>query len=176
MVGGRTGLATGRETRTEESMSIEVRPVKDGDFFAWLDVYAKYAEFYDTQLTDQKALVLWSWLTADDHEEDGYVAVDGDRIIGLAHVREFARPLEGDRGLFLDDLFVVEEERGKGVGGALIQKARSLAEERGLGVVQWITAQDNSTAQKLYDQVASRTSWVTYEIDLASARVEAGRA
>jgi GNAT superfamily N-acetyltransferase len=176
MVGGRTGLATGRETRTEESMSIEVRPVKDGDFFAWLDVYAKYAEFYDTQLTDQKSMVLWSWLTADDLEEDGYVAFDGERIVGLAHVREFARPLEGDRGLFLDDLFVVEEERGKGVGGALIQKARSLAEERGLGVVQWITAQDNSTAQKLYDQVASRTSWVTYEIDLASARVEAGRA
>ncbi|WP_431221107.1 GNAT family N-acetyltransferase [Leifsonia xyli] len=157
-------------------MSIEVRPVKDGDFFAWLDVYAKYAEFYDTQLTDQKALVLWSWLTAPEHEENGYVAVDGDRIVGLAHVREFARPLEGDRGLFLDDLFVVEEERGKGVGGALIQHARSLAEERGLGVVQWITAHDNSTAQKLYDAVANRTQWVTYEIDLATARAEAGRA
>jgi GNAT superfamily N-acetyltransferase len=176
MVGTRTGIATGRETRTEESMSIEVRPVKDGDFFAWLDVYAKYAEFYDTQLTDQKALVLWSWLTAPEHEEDGLVAVDGDRIVGLAHFRQFARPLEGDRGLFLDDLFVVEEERGKGVGAALIQKVRSLAEERGLGVVQWITAQDNSTAQKLYDDVANRTSWVTYEIDLAGARVQAGNA
>lgn len=151
-------------------MSIEVRPVRDGDFFAWLDVYAKYAEFYNTQLTDQKALLLWSWLTDADHEESGYVAVDGERVLGLAHVREFARPLEGDRGLFLDDLFVVDEERGRGVGAALIQKARSLAEERGLGVVQWITAQDNTTAQKLYDDVATRTSWVTYEIDLTKAR------
>lgn len=150
-------------------MSIEVRPVKDGDFFAWLDVYTKYAEFYDTQLTDQKALLLWSWLTDPDHEESGYVAVDGERILGLAHMREFARPLEGDRGLFVDDLFVLDEERGRGVGGALIQKARSLAEERGLGVVQWITAQDNATAQKLYDDVATRTSWVTYEIDLTKA-------
>lgn len=157
-------------------MSIEVRPVKDGDFFAWLDVYAQYAEFYDTQLTDQKALVLWSWLTAPEHEEDGYVAVDGDRIVGLAHVREFARPLEGDRGLFVDDLFVVEEERGKGVGSALLQKARSIAEERGLGVVQWITAHDNQTAQQLYDTLAQRTSWVTYEIDLTTADTTAGRA
>ncbi len=147
-------------------MSIEVRPVRDGDFFAWLDLYAKYAEFYDTELTDQKALVLWSWLTAPDHEEDGYVAVDGDRIVGLAHVREFARPLEGDRGLFLDDLYVLEEERGKGVGRELLAYVRRIAEERGLGVVQWITAQDNSTAQSLYDSVADRTSWVTYEIDL----------
>ena len=157
-------------------MSIEVRPVKDGDFFAWLDVYAKYAEFYDTELTDQKALVLWSWLTAPEHEENGYVAVDGDRIVGLAHVREFARPLEGDRGLFLDDLFVIEEERGKGVGGVLLQRVRSLAEERGLGVVQWITAHDNSDAQKLYDSVANRTAWVTYEIDLTESSTSAGRA
>ncbi|WP_285117023.1 GNAT family N-acetyltransferase [Leifsonia sp. fls2-241-R2A-40a] len=157
-------------------MSIEVRPVKDGDFFAWLDVYAKYAEFYDTELTDQKALVLWSWLTDPEHEENGLVAVDGDRIVGLANVREFARPLEGDRGLFLDDLFVVEEERSKGVGAALIQHVRSLAEERGLGVVQWITAQDNTSAQQLYDQVAERTAWVTYEIALAGARVDAGNA
>jgi GNAT superfamily N-acetyltransferase len=157
-------------------MSIEVRPVKDGDFFAWLDVYAQYAEFYDTQLTDQKALVLWSWLTAPEHEEEGYVAVDGDRIVGLAHVREFARPLEGDRGLFVDDLFVAEDERGKGVGSALLQKARSIAEERGLGVVQWITAHDNQTAQQLYDTLAQRTSWVTYEIDLTTADTTAGRA
>ena len=49
-------------------MSIEVRPVRDGDFFAWLDLYAKYAEFYETELTDQKALVLWSWLTDPDHD------------------------------------------------------------------------------------------------------------
>jgi GNAT superfamily N-acetyltransferase len=148
-------------------MTIEVRPVRDGDFFAWLDLYTKYAEFYDTELTDQRALVLWSWLTAPEHEESGFVAVDGDRIVGLAHVREFARPLEGDRGLFLDDLFVDEEERNAGVGHTLIEHVRSLAQQRGLGVVQWITAQDNSAAQRVYDSVATRTSWVTYEIDLA---------
>lgn len=148
-------------------MTIEVRPVRDGDFFAWLELYEKYAEFYDTELTDQRALILWSWLTAPEHEEQGFVAVDGDRIVGLAHVREFARPLEGDRGLYLDDLFVLESERGSGTGRALIQHVRSLAEERGLGVVQWITAQDNTTAQRVYDEVATRTSWVTYEIELA---------
>lgn len=150
-------------------MSIDVRPVADGDFFAWLDLYEKYAEFYETPLTDQKALLLWSWLTAPDHEEDGLVAVDGERLVGLAHFREFARPLEGDRGLFLDDLYVADESRGTGVGHTLIEAVRQRAVERGLGVVQWITAHDNQTAQNVYDSVASRTSWVTYEIDLPKA-------
>jgi GNAT superfamily N-acetyltransferase len=148
-------------------MSIEIRPVRDSDFFTWLDLYAEYAKFYDTELTDQKALLLWSWLTAPEHEESGYVAVDGDRIVGLAHVREFARPLEGDRGLFLDDLFVAEDARGRGVGRALLEHTRDLARQRGLGVVQWITAHDNAEAQRIYDSVAERTQWVTYEIPLA---------
>lgn len=154
-------------------MSIEIRPVADGDFFAWLDLYEQYAAFYETTLTDQKALLLWSWLTAPDHEEHGLVAVDDGRIVGLAHMREFARPLEGDRGLFLDDLFVLETERGKGVGRSLIAAARTRAEDHGLGVVQWITARDNTEAQQVYDSVASRTSWVTYEIDLLSAEARA---
>ena len=42
--------------------------------------------------------------------------------------------------------------------------------------MQWITAHDNSDAQKLYDSVANRTAWVTYEIDLAEASTSAGRA
>ncbi|AGW41577.1 acetyltransferase [Leifsonia xyli subsp. cynodontis DSM 46306] len=149
-------------------MSIDVRPIREGDFFAWLDLYAKYAEFCESELTDQKALTLWSWLTDAQHEESGYVAVDDGRLVGLAHVREFARPLEGDRGLFLDDLFVLETERGHGIGHDLIQAIRSLAKERSLGAVQWIADHDNAHAQRVYDSVASRTSWVTYEIDLVA--------
>ena len=154
-------------------MSIEIRPVADGDFFAWLDLYEQYAAFYETTLSDQKALLLWSWLTAPDHEEDGLVAVDDGRIVGLAHMREFPRPLEGDRGLFLDDLFVLEDKRGTGIGRSLIAAVRDRAQERGLGVVQWITARDNTDAQQVYDSVATRTSWVTYEIDLVAAQAGA---
>lgn len=154
-------------------MSITVRPARDGDFFAWLGLYEKYAAFYETALTDEKALLVWSWLTDPAHEEDVLVAVDDDAddatLVGLAHFREFARPLESDRGLYLDDLFVDEDARGKGAGRALIEAVRSIAQERGLGVVQWITAPDNETAIKVYDEVATRTPWVTYEIDLTGS-------
>ena len=46
---------------------------------------------------------------------------------------------------------------------------RSLAQERGLGVVQWITAHDNCRRRSsVYDSVGDRTAWVTYEIDLVA--------
>jgi ribosomal protein S18 acetylase RimI-like enzyme len=61
---------------------------------------------------------------------------------------------------------VDEPVRGHGAGKALIEAVRGIAQERKLGVVQWITAPDNETAIHLYDELGTRTAWVTYEIEL----------
>ncbi|MEJ3404030.1 GNAT family N-acetyltransferase [Rathayibacter sp. YIM 133350] len=144
-------------------MSVQVRPLVDRDFFNWLGLWEGYTEFYASELTDTKALRVWTWLMDKNHDLSGFVAEEDGQLVGLAHVREYPRTLEGDRALFLDDLFVAPDARSHGVGAALIEKAREVARERGLRTVTWITAADNDTAQKLYDQVGARTEWVTYE-------------
>lgn len=151
-------------------MSISVRPIADGDFFTWLDLYAAYGSFYETEITDIKALTVWSWLVDPNHEQSGVVAIDDANdgtMVGLAHFREFARPLASKRGLYVDDLFVAEDARGNGAGAALLDHLKQAATDRGLSVVRWITASDNETAIALYDQKARRTDWVTYDMDLA---------
>jgi GNAT superfamily N-acetyltransferase len=146
-------------------MTATVRRVQDNEFFTWLDLYSGYGDFYDTPLTDEKALLVWSWLTDADHELEAYFAVnDAGEPIGLAHVREFSRPLDGSRGLYLDDLFVAPDARGEGAGKALLEALRERAREEGLSVVRWITATDNDTAQRVYDKVAEKTEWVTYDL------------
>ncbi|MFE4950749.1 GNAT family N-acetyltransferase [Leifsonia sp. NPDC056665] len=146
-------------------MTADVRRVEDNEFFTWLDLYAGYGEFYETPVTDEKALLVWSWITDTENSLEAYFAVDAEGApIGLAHVREFARPLDGSTGLYLDDLFVLPDARGEGAGTALLEKLRSLAQERGLSVVRWITAKDNQTARRLYDRMAEKTKWVTYDL------------
>lgn len=146
-------------------MTAVVRRVEDGEFFTWLDLYAGYGEFYQKPITDEKALLVWSWITNPDTRFEAYFAVDdAGAPIGLAHVREFERPLDGSIGLYLDDLFVDPESRGDGAGAALLDHLRTTAKERGLSVVRWITAADNETARRLYDRVARATSWVTYDL------------
>ncbi|GAA1443790.1 GNAT family N-acetyltransferase [Leifsonia poae] len=146
-------------------MTATVRRVDDNEFFTWLDLYAGYGEFYETPLTDEKALLVWSWLTDSSPELTAYFAVnEAGEPIGLAHVREFARPLDGSRGLYLDDLFVSPDARGEGAATALLESLRDRARAEGFSVVRWITAKDNETARRVYDRVAEKTKWVTYDL------------
>ncbi|WP_022885245.1 GNAT family N-acetyltransferase [Glaciibacter superstes] len=148
-------------------MSVQVRPLGDKDFFSWLGLFEGYSEFYQSELTDEKALRVWSWIIDKNHGLDGAVAVndDGD-LIGFTLFREVPRTLSGDHGLFVDDLFVTPDARGTGAGRALLDYAREHAKKHGLGGIQLITAADNETAQVLYDQAGTRTDWVTYEIEV----------
>lgn len=151
----------------ETAKGITVRPLNQGDFFAWYALFAGYAEFYETPLPDDRAMRAWAWLTGDESAVRGLVAVDElGAVVGLAHVQQFERLLENDRGLALEDLFVDPAHRNKGVATALINHLKEEARDRGFGVIRWITAEDNATARKLYDQVAEKTRWVTYDLNL----------
>ncbi len=146
-------------------MTTTVRLVDDGEFFTWLDLYSGYGEYYETPLTDEKAVLVWSWLTDPTHELEAYFAVDdAGEPIGLAHVRVFSRPLAGSRGLFLDDLYVTPDARGAGAATAILEALKARARDDGLSVVRWTTAADNDTAQRVYDRVAQKTEWVTYDL------------
>jgi ribosomal protein S18 acetylase RimI-like enzyme len=147
-------------------MAISVRPITDRDFFPWHELYEGYGEFYNTPLTDHKAVLIWSWLIDHSNELEALVAVDDDndgKLLGLAHFRKFARPLAGGIGLYIDDLYVSPTHRENGIGTALINEVKAIAAARKAGIVRWITAEDNTDAQRLYDSVAERTSWVTYD-------------
>jgi GNAT superfamily N-acetyltransferase len=148
-------------------MSVTVRPLGDKDFFAWLGLFEGYSEFYESELTDQKALQVWSWIIDVNNSLFGAVAVtdEGD-FVGFAHYRTVPRTLSGDLALFLDDLLVAEDSRGQGIATLLMDFVKGYAREHKLAQVQLVTAADNATAQVLYDQVGTRTDWVTYEIDV----------
>lgn len=94
------------------------------------------------------------------------MAEDQGRLVGLAHFRPFARPLSASTGGFLDDLFVDPAQRGSGAAAALIEGVADVGRQRGWTVIRWITADDNYRARSLYDKLAVKTAWATYDIKL----------
>jgi GNAT superfamily N-acetyltransferase len=88
---------------------------------------------------------------------------EGGRAVGLAHFRPFARPLSATVGGFLDDLFVSPEARGGRVADALIEAVAEEGRRQGWSVIRWITADDNYRGRGVYDRLATRTMWITYD-------------
>ncbi|MGW4686429.1 N-acetyltransferase family protein [Streptomyces sp. NPDC004244] len=147
------------------SAGIKVRAVRAEDFAQWRALYRGYADFYRVEQTEEMAGRVWSWLNDPGHEVQALVAEDaGGRLVGLAHYRPFARPLSATVGCFLDDLFVDPAGRGSGAVDLLLARLREMAAEHGWSVVRWITADDNYRARGKYDQVATRTPWITYDM------------
>ena len=142
-----------------------VGPPAQTDFDAWRQLYRGYAEFYEVDPTDAQAATVWSWIHDPQHEVRALVVRQGDDApVGLAHYRTFARPLRASTGCFLDDLFVAKEHRGSGAVDALLAELRRIAAAEGYDTVRWITADNNYRARTKYDQVATRTTWITYDM------------
>jgi GNAT superfamily N-acetyltransferase len=146
-------------------MNVTVRPVTAEDRAAWDRLYAGYGDFYNVPQDDVMRSRVFGWLMDPQHEVSGLVAEDVDgALIGLTHFRPYSSPLRAITNCFLDDLFVSPDARGSGAAQALIGEVRRLAQERGWGVVRWITAEDNYRARAVYDKLANRTKWVTYDL------------
>jgi GNAT superfamily N-acetyltransferase len=146
---------------------VRVLPAEPRHRVDWDALYAGYAEFYGVAQTPAMRDTVWAWIHDPAHELEALVAEDASgRAIGLAHLRPFARPLRAAYGGFLDDLFVAPEFRGQGVADALLAACAERGRVRGWNVIRWITAEENARARAVYDRVAVKTGWVTYDIPL----------
>lgn len=149
-------------------MSVTVRPVAQGDEASWRALFRAYGEFYLTEFSPEILDGVWAWLMSDDHPELCFVAEWDGHVVGFAHLQQQVDTFRAAAGWFLDDLYVEPAHRGKGIARALIAALSDFAKSHGGGDLRWITASDNTTAQRLYDTIATKTSWVMYELDTES--------
>jgi ribosomal protein S18 acetylase RimI-like enzyme len=145
---------------------MNIRPVAPADHAAWRELFRAYGIFYETEFSDRVLDGVWGWLMDPGHEVHAIVADSDGELVGFAHIRRLWDTFTAGPGWFLDDLYVAPEHRGTGVARALIERGYADAEAAGGGTFRWITAEDNATAQLLYDRIATRSGWITYEKDL----------
>jgi GNAT superfamily N-acetyltransferase len=144
-----------------------VIPLEPEHRAAWERLYAGYAAFYKVDQTAEMRAVVWEWIFDPASELEALVALDASDVpVGLAHYRPLLRPLRAQVAGFLDDLFVDPAHRGQGVATLLMNALADVGRSRGWPAIRWLTAEDNYRARSFYDQISSRTVFLTYEMRL----------
>lgn len=150
--------------------SVTIRAVVRADFDQWLPLWQGYNAFYgrsgDTALPADITAMTWARFFDAYEPVHALVAEREGRLVGLTHYLFHRSTTTIEPTCYLQDLFTAREQRGAGVGRALISAVCERAKFAGTGRVYWLTHESNKTAMKLYDQVAQLSGFVVYRRQL----------
>ena len=146
-------------------MSLIVRDVTAADEAPWRVLWGDYIEFYKADVADDVTDATWARLLDAQSPLFGLVAQLNGDVVGMVNCVLHANTWATQPVCYLEDLFTAEPSRGHGAGRAMINAVTARAQAENWLRVYWRTAADNTTAQTLYDKLAKRTDWVTYEVD-----------
>lgn len=145
---------------------VEIAPIASEEFEELLPLIAAYQRFYGVkEIDDDRNRSFFRRFLAP--SEDGLLlgARENARLVGYACLYWHFSSTKAAETVLMNDLYVDESTRGRGVGRALIEATAEVARERGAPSIEWSTAPDNHSAQRLYDSTgAERSEWLSYEL------------
>jgi GNAT superfamily N-acetyltransferase len=147
---------------------LRIAPIEAAEYEALLPLIADYQRFYEVADVDEERnrAFFRRFLAPSD---DGLLlgARDGEELVGYACLYWTFSSLSATETVLMNDLFVAESARCKGAGRALIEAAAAAGRKRSASQLEWATAPDNLTAQRLYDATgAERSEWLEYDLEL----------
>ncbi|MFI4994367.1 MAG: GNAT family N-acetyltransferase [Hyphomicrobiales bacterium] len=146
--------------------SFIVRQVEPADRPRWEPLWLGYLTFYKAQLPPEVTQITWRRFFDGIEPMHALVAEQGEALIGVVHYLFHRSTWMIGPNCYLQDLFTAEAARGKGVGRALIEAVYARAAEAGATRVYWHTHETNTTAQALYNKVATLSGFIQYRKDV----------
>ena len=124
---------------------------------------ADYEHMLDEVVADEKLLEEWIF---DKQKAEVIFAVEDGVEVGFALFFHNFSTFLGRAGLYLEDLFVLPEHRGKGYGKAILKKLAAIAVERGCGRLEWWCLDWNKPSIDFYLSLGAQpmSDWTVYRI------------
>jgi ribosomal protein S18 acetylase RimI-like enzyme len=146
-------------------MDIVIQTPSESHRPEWNDLWDAYLTFYETEISRKNSDVLWGRIQDPQSGISCHIAVQQGRLIGLVHFLSHSDTWDSRPICYLQDLYVHESYRGRGVGELLIRAVVDDAERNGWSGVYWLTAEDNERARGLYDRLAGGPSgFIVYNV------------
>ncbi len=96
----------------------------------------------------------------------GLVAIDDDKVVGYALYFLNFSTWEGVHGIYLEDLYVHPNQRGSGLGRALLAGLAGVANERGYARVEWSVLDWNAPSIAFYRSLGAEPmdGWTVFRL------------
>ena len=124
---------------------------------------ADYEKMSDQVVATEE--LLREWIFEKRKAEVLFVCDDGKEVGFALFFHNFSTFL-GRAGIYLEDLFVLPEYRGKGYGKALLKKLAQITAERGCGRLEWACLDWNQPSIDFYGSLGAlpMEEWTTYRL------------
>lgn len=148
-------------------MTVRIRPATSDDVPVIAELIRGLARFekleHEVKMTDK---LLATALFGERPYAEVLLADDDGRAVGFALFFHNFSTFLGRPGLYLEDLFVLPEQRGRGIGRTLLVQLARLAVERGCGRLEWSVLDWNRDAIGFYARLGARpnSEWTVYRL------------
>lgn len=124
---------------------------------------AAYEKMEDQVIADETLLETWIF---EKRKAEVLLAFEGDTPVGFALFFHNFSTWLGRAGIYLEDLFVLPEYRGRGYGKLLLKRLARIAVQRGCGRLEWACLDWNEPSIALYKSVGATAldEWTTYRV------------
>jgi GNAT superfamily N-acetyltransferase len=146
---------------------LEIRPANATDAALVLRFVRGLAEYekrsHEVVATEER---IRAALFGPDPAAEALIAsIDGSPV-GFALFFHTFSTFSGRRGIFLEDIFVEEAQRGKGAGRALMVRLAAIARERDCSRVEWSVLRWNAPSIAFYESLGAKPSdeWIAYSV------------
>ena len=145
---------------------VTFRPARPGDeglILRFIRLLAEYEHMQDQVVASEALLTEWLF---EKGKAEVIFAVAGGQEVGIALFFHSFSTFLGRAGLYLEDLFVLKEYRGRGYGKALLRELARIALERGCGRLEWACLDWNRPSSDFYLSVHAQPmeEWTTYRL------------
>ena len=147
--------------------SCTIRPAVPGDealILSFIRALAEYEHLSDQVVATPELLREWIF---ERKKAEVIFAVAGGREVGFALFFHNFSTFLGRAGIYLEDLFVLPRERGRGYGEALLRALARTALDRGCGRLEWACLDWNRPSIDFYTKkmrALPMEGWTTYRL------------
>lgn len=124
---------------------------------------AEYEHMLDLVVATEDSLTDWLFVR---RTAEAFFALEDGKEVGFAlYFHNFSTFL-GKGGIYLEDLFVLPESRGKGYGKAILIRLAQIARERGCGRLEWACLDWNQPSIDFYRSLGAEPldDWTVYRV------------